>query len=54
MASSTSAATDAAVSMAINLLMGSDPFDRSYHGYFVRQLNAINAGIVPPDQSDDQ
>lgn len=40
-------ATDAAVSMAINLLMGSGPFNRSYTGYFVAQLNGIDRRIVP-------
>lgn len=41
------ATTDAEVSMAINLLMHSAPFNRSYYGYFVAQLNAIDSGIVP-------
>ena len=44
---STSPAVDAEVSMAINLLMGSVPFNRSYYGYFRPQLAAIDAGIVP-------
>jgi hypothetical protein len=44
---STSASTDAAVSMAINLLTGSQPFNRSYYGYFRAQLNAIDGTIVP-------
>ncbi|MDQ2838314.1 MAG: hypothetical protein M3Y42_10015 [Actinomycetota bacterium] len=42
---STVPATDAAVSMAINLLTGSAPFLRSYDGYFRRQLAAINPMI---------
>jgi hypothetical protein len=36
---------DAAVSMAINRLTGSAPFDRSYRSYFLPQLNAINPAI---------
>lgn len=45
--SSAAPATDAAVSMAINLLMGSAPFNRSYFGYFRPQLDAIDRSIVP-------
>lgn len=44
---STSAVTDAEVSMAINRLMNSAPFNRSYAGYFVPQLNAIDRSMVP-------
>lgn len=43
---STSASTDAAVSMAINLLTGSAPFLRSYAGSFRPQLNALSPAIV--------
>jgi hypothetical protein len=43
---STAASTDAAVSMAINLLTGSAPFLRSYASSFKPQLNALNPDIV--------
>lgn len=41
-----SAATNAAVSVAINLLNGSAPFQRSYDRAFKQQLTAINPAIV--------
>jgi hypothetical protein len=44
---SASPKVDAEVSMAINLLTGSQPFNRSYYGYFRAQLTAIDPGIVP-------
>jgi hypothetical protein len=43
---SASAQTNAAVSMAVNLLTDSAPFKRSYEAYFKRQLNAISPAIV--------
>jgi hypothetical protein len=43
---SSSPGTDAAVSMAINLLTGSAPFLRSYSSWFRPQLIAINPAIV--------
>ncbi|MEO6702540.1 MAG: hypothetical protein ABI140_07250, partial [Jatrophihabitantaceae bacterium] len=43
---SSSPGTDAAVSMAINLLTGSAPFLRSYRTWFRPQLNAINPVII--------
>jgi hypothetical protein len=43
---SASAITNAAVSMAVNLLTESAPFKRSYEAYFKRQLNAISPAIA--------